>query len=133
MTEGKEKMPPWLVVLIVLFVLLGWWVTQGEGAFDTPPPRPQVVYTVSGGGKGEQVSIHYTNRTGGTDDILATMPWSYRFTLPPGGEYLRLFVHRKGQFVGGRVRATISVGGQVLEEAQTNDGRGSAMVSEHVR
>ena len=128
------------LILMLLAVGAFFWaanqdglMTDGRGS-SVPEPMPkapqQIAYTANGP-SGEAVNITYTNSTGGTDEIGATLPWSYTFTLPVGGEYLSLAVHRNRTHAGS-VRATIAVNGQIITEAYTNDSGGSALTSEYV-
>ena len=125
---------PGLLTLILLAVGALFWATRQDGQFEkgrVEENQPTIVYAADGGADGELVSIHYVSASGGTDDVLVPLPWSYSFALS-GAEHLRLSVQRKGRHAG-TVRAVISVDGSTLHEATTNDPHGSAMASGYVQ
>src|SRR5688572_28364997 len=110
-----------------LFAVLGLWLTLsllccGDSRYSTSE-QYKITYRVDGSSR---ASLTYTNATGGTEQHEVQLPWTITFESRYG-EHLYLSAQDKGY--NGKIVSSITINGQIVEDATSTERYGIATVS----
>lgn len=116
----------WLLAALVVGGV--WTMTDGPPGSKTESSRSQapavirkhVQYSVEGVG---QAMVTYTNQTGGTDQMLVSVPWAYEFVAAPGAF---LYISAQKQQEYGVIGVQIVVDGIPIQNATASAQYGVA-------